>query len=146
MSGLGEGEPPLGEGDLALVARLRIELGEARTLEYAPDLRPAAARRARHVHRAWLRASAPILALHDQTLLRSGEEGFVVTAEHLGFRGFLEEPWAVRWAEVDLGSVRVEAHRFVVGAVGGHLEDRLLLGRLLRLVRVFGALPRGPYR
>lgn len=138
--------PPLTDRELVLLAKVRDVLGEARTIDYAPDLRATAERRARHLHRAWLPADEPVLALHDQTLLRSGEEGFLVTAERLAFRGFFEAPWSVCWAEVDLSSVRLDAHHLVIGASGGHLEDRLVLGRLLELVRVLASGPGSPYR
>jgi hypothetical protein len=72
---------------------------------FYPPLPPRKERTVRAVHAATLEARDEPLVLYDDTVFGSASEGFVLTAERVCWKNFLEAPDALRWQDLDPSSV-----------------------------------------
>ncbi len=124
-------------------------LGRGNGVYYRPSVPPLKEAAARSAHAAYLRASEPVLVLHDATLLGSGENGFLVTPERLCWKNFFEHPRQIAWSEIDPASV--VANTGSVNLAGGNI---VVSGEIAAPAAQFFAElaacsrhdPEGPYR
>lgn len=69
------------------------------------------------VHAEWFggTGSRAAVVLYDDTVFGSAKDGFLMSAERLCVRNYLEDPWSVAWAHLDPATVREEGDRVYVG-------------------------------
>lgn len=89
----------------AILALLRQHFGADDSLYLAPTVPPKREAGARRAHAAHLPASERVLALYDDTVFGSGEDGFVVTAQRLCWKNIKGEPRSIEWRNLDPESV-----------------------------------------
>jgi hypothetical protein len=100
--------------EAAILGLLRQHFGADDSLYLAPTIpmrREAGARRAHADH---LPAGERILALYDDTVFGSGEDGFVVTAQRLCWRNIKGQARSIEWRFLDPESVIPEGCKLSV--------------------------------
>jgi hypothetical protein len=89
----------------AILGLLRQHFGADDSLYLAPLIPPRREVGARCAHGAGLPSDERILALYDDTVFGSGEDGFVVTARRLCWKNIKGEPRSIEWRFLDPESV-----------------------------------------
>lgn len=89
----------------AILALLRQHFGVDDSLYLAPTIPPKRELGARLAHAAHLPANERILALYDDTVFGSGQDGFVVTAKRLCWKNIKGEARTIEWRFLDPESV-----------------------------------------
>jgi len=116
------GEAPAGPLEDRVVVRLaRRQIGDLRTVHYAPSIPPRKAEAARRVHTDHLPPWEDILVLHDATVFGGAAEGFVLTGARLCWKNAFGGARHARWTAVDptavveeRGDVRLGSERVVI--------------------------------
>lgn len=98
----------------AILGLLRQHFGADDSLYLAPTIPVKRAASARRAHTAHLPANERILALYDDTVFGSGEDGFVVTAQRLCWKNIKGEPRSIEWRFLDPESVIPEGRKLSV--------------------------------
>lgn len=130
-----------------MLAAVRRNLGEVEWVHYAPSIPPKMARAARIVHERHLEPSEPILVLYDDTVLRSGSDGFVLTERHLHIRNFWGTAEAIAWEQIDPERVLVEGDQIFLDSKPGrpersHIDLRMRPGKTALVASALRAIAR----
>jgi hypothetical protein len=91
--------------EAAILGLLRQHFGVDDSLYLAPTIPTKRELGARRAHGAHLPSNERILALYDDTVFGSGEDGFVVTAQRLCWKNIQGEARAIEWRFLDPESV-----------------------------------------
>jgi len=102
------------EDSILAMLRQHFTLSDS-ALYLAPAIPPKLERGARKVHGASLQPSERILALYDDTVLGTGEDGFVVTSRRLCFKNINGKAFAIEWAELDPESMVADDRKLTIG-------------------------------
>lgn len=99
----------------AILALLRQHFGDDDSLYLAPTIPPKREAGARRAHAAHLPKDERILALYDDTVLGTGEDGFLLTSRRLCFKNINGKPFAIEWAELDPESMVADGRKLTIG-------------------------------
>ena len=140
----------------AILALLRQHFGADDSLYLAPTIPPKRELGARLAHSAHLPANERVLALYDDTVFGTGEDGFVVTAQRLCWKNIKGEARSIEWRFLDPESVipdrfklsvadsliEISGERNVIGAAADAFYMLAVSARLHE--RRFSAAPTTP--
>jgi hypothetical protein len=98
----------------AILGLLRQHFGVDDSLYLSPTIPAKRVVGARRAHAAHLPANERILALYDDTVFGSGEDGFIVTAQRLCWKNIQGEARSVEWRFLDPESVIPEGRKLSV--------------------------------
>ena len=98
----------------AILGLLRQHFGVDDSLYLAPTIPTRRELGARRAHAAHLPSHERILALYDDTVFGSGEDGFVVTAQRLCWKNIQGEARSIEWRFLDPESVIPDRRRLCV--------------------------------
>jgi hypothetical protein len=133
-----------------LVALARRHLSGLEGVSFAPKIPAAKQAGVRAVHQGHLPATEPLLAVYDDTLFGTGEEGYLITPERLCWKNFLEHPREIAWSELDPASVVRDGGRVRIGGSGGIAATGDLavgtVGLIVAMVERFVPADASPYR
>jgi hypothetical protein len=101
--------------DDAVLALLREHFNGIDPLYLYPSLPQKKERNVRRIHAAHLPPHEYILAIYDDTVFGSAEEGFVVTSRRLCFKNISESPQMLDWRTVDPDDIYQEGSKIAVG-------------------------------
>ena len=140
----------------AILALLRQHFGSDDSLYLAPTIPLRRELGARRSHAAHLPADERVLALYDDTVFGTGEDGFVVTAQRLCWKNIKGEARSIEWRFLDPESVipdrfklsvadsliEISGERNVIGAAADAFYMLAVSARLQE--RRFSAAPTTP--
>jgi hypothetical protein len=98
----------------AILGLLRQHFGADDSLYLAPTIPMRREVGARRAHAAHLPEGERILALYDDTVFGSGEDGFLVTAKRLCWRNIKGEARSIEWRFLDPESVIPDGRKLAV--------------------------------
>lgn len=98
----------------AILGLLRQHFGSDDSLYLAPTIPLKRVVGARRAHAAHLPANERILALYDDTVFGSGEDGFIVTAQRLCWRNIKGTARSIEWRYLDPESVIPDGRKLAV--------------------------------
>jgi hypothetical protein len=101
----------------AILALLRQHFGADDSLYLRPTIPPKKEAGARRVHATSLPADERILALYDDTVFGSGEDGFVVTARRVCWKNIGGEPRSIEWRFLEPESIVPEGRTLAVSGL-----------------------------
>jgi len=118
--------PQVGGGERGLAMRQAFmdNVGVVKDLFYGPSLPTRKEEGARHSYGDSLPSDTPIIVLFDDTVFGSAEEGFVVTAEKLYWKGIMNEPQQESWSELTSLSVTRGQMGLLLGERDLHITAR----------------------
>ena len=102
--------------DDAVLTHLRASFAGADSLYFCPTVPPKKEHGARRVHAGHLPPNEWILALYDDTVFGSGEDGFVVTSRRLCWKNVAERPHMIEWRHLDPERMFADGRKLVLGA------------------------------
>jgi hypothetical protein len=125
--------------DEAVVDLARRTLGPRQDLHFAPDIPEELLRAARAAHAEALLADERVLVLYDDSLFRSTDDGFLITARALFWKNLGDDPQCVVWDEVDPAQVTYDEETFAIGMADGdvaltHADTESVAPRLMDLI------------
>jgi hypothetical protein len=106
--------------DEAVLALLRQHLTGIDSMYFRPAIPGRKEMAARAVHARHLATDEPVLALFDDTVFGSGDEGFVVTSQRLCWKNAKGRPHMIEWQHIDPDRMYADRLRLLFGA--GDLE------------------------
>jgi hypothetical protein len=101
----------------AILALLRQHFGADDSLYLSPTIPPKKEAGARRVHAASLSPGERILALYDDTVFGSGEDGFVVTARRLCWKNIGGDAHSVEWRFLEPESIIPDGRKLAVSGL-----------------------------
>lgn len=129
---------PVSDSDRSRAIRKAFmdEVGVVEEIFYGPSLPKRKEEGARRSHSGLLPADESILVLYDDTVFGSAEEGFVVTAKRLYWKGILQEPQREAWKELAPGSITPAKSGLMVGELELQItaRDQLVPGIIRAIV------------
>ena len=102
------------EDSILAMLRQHFSLSDS-ALYLSPAIPLKLERGARNVHGASLSAGERILALYDDTVLGTGEDGFLLTSRRLCFKNINGKPFAIEWSELDPESMVADGRKLTIG-------------------------------
>lgn len=102
--------------DDAIVGLLRQHFAGADSTYLAPHIPAKKEHGARRAHAGHLPAGEPVLAVYDDTVFGSAEDGFVVTARRLCWKNVAGRPHQIEWAHLDPNALYPEGRKLAIGA------------------------------
>lgn len=103
--------------DEAVLALLRQHFTGTEGIVFCPHIPGKKEIIARKVHARHLSTSERVLALYDDTVFGSGDEGFLVTSHRLCWKnaGATRRAQSIAWRSLDAEGMYVDRHRLVLG-------------------------------
>lgn len=102
--------------DDAVLALLRQHFTGADSMYFAPTIPGKKEHGVRRVHAGQLPIGERILALYDDTVFGSREDGFAITTHRLAWKNVADRPHAIEWAHLDPDAIYAEGRKLVIGA------------------------------
>jgi hypothetical protein len=113
---------PAGEGarialtDEAVLGLLRRHFTGAPAMYLCPTVPGKKELAARAVHARHLPTDERVLALFDDTVFGSGDDGFLVTSQRLCWKNVAEKPHMIEWHEIDPDRMYADRSKLVLGS------------------------------
>ncbi len=131
--------------DEAVLALLRQHLTRGDAMVLCPNIPGKKEMVARKVHARHLPTSERVLALYDDTVFGSGDEGFLVTSHRLCWKnaGATRRPQTIAWRELDPDAMYADRNKLVLGVDAIELSveaDDSAIAMLEALEEVFHVL------
>jgi hypothetical protein len=101
--------------DEAILGLLRRRFTASDSMYFAPTIPDKKERAVARAHAGGLPIGERILALYDDTVLGSGEDGFAVTAQRLCWKNAGEPAQQIEWAAVEPDDIQPEGGRLASG-------------------------------
>jgi hypothetical protein len=102
--------------DEAVLALLRQHFAGIDSLYLCPSIPGKKELAARGVHARHLPSHERVLALFDDTIFGSGDEGFVVTAQRVCWKNIGGRPSMIEWQHIDPDRMYADRRKLVLGA------------------------------
>jgi hypothetical protein len=102
--------------DDSVLALLKQHFAGADSMYLRPTIPTKKEINARNVHAAHLPTSEYILALYDDTVFGSAEDGFVITSRRVCWKNISARPHMIEWANVDPDRLWCEDRKLYIGA------------------------------
>lgn len=109
--------------DDAVLALLREHLSGIGSMYLCPNIPGKKELAARSVHARHLPSHERVLALFDDTVFGSGDDGFLVTSQRLCWKNVAERAHMVEWQRVDPDRMYADRRRLVLGAGAIEISD-----------------------
>ena len=118
----------------------QANLKQDSSLFFSPHIPVAKEKGARGGYGALLPASEPILVLYDSTIFGKADDGFILTADHFGFKNLAEDAVVLPWSQLRVKAGQIDVtestvtfgnHKIVLGDIEMAAALRQALDALL---------------
>ncbi len=109
--------------DDAVLALLRQHLAGIDSMYLCPNITGKKELAARSVHARHLPSHERVLALFDDTVFGSGDDGFLVTAQRVCWKNVADRAHMIEWQHVDPDRMFADRRRLVLGTGAIEISD-----------------------
>ncbi len=130
--------------DQEVLALVRQHFAGADAMLLAPNIPARTEAAARRTHAQHLPPNETILAVYDDTLFDSGDDGFVVTARRLCWKNEGEPPFMMEWRDLEADRLFADGKRLFLGGGSIVLNDEAAVDAAADAFHVLALSARAP--